>query len=460
MRLAWFSPWPPQRSGVAGRSAELVPLLAAGGHAIDVFVDERQMPSLPRVAAEPPAAGNIRIQGAHDFVWRAGRGQYDLAVYQMGNSRLHEFVWPYLLRWPGLAVLHDARLHHARALALLTGKRADAYRDEFAWNHPDVSIDAAELAVLGFDGTYYYQWPMLRAIVESSRLVATHARGVGDELVEQWPDRPIEYVALGEGRKTRSSPGRRREERERLGLRDDHVAFGVFGALTADKRLPEILRAFATTLARRSHARLILAGTPSTAIDVRDLAQTLGIAAATTIVESPDDDRFDDLIEAVDVGLHLRWPTALETSGPWLRALSAGRATVITDLAHQTHLPTLDPRTWELHAPARAGWSRSDAIAVAVDLRDEEHSLRAALHRLADDTALRGVLGRSARRYWEAEHTVDRMVDDYERVLARAADLPAPAPRLPASLRPDFLAGIAALTPGVTIDWPSRTIER
>jgi glycosyltransferase involved in cell wall biosynthesis len=265
-------------------------------------------------------------------------------------------------------------------------------------------------------------------------------------------------VALGEGRATPSSAERRRVERGRLGLREDHVAFGVFGALTADKRLPEILRAFATTRARRDKVRLVLAGTPSPALDGRALASTLGIAESTTIVPAPNDDRFDDLIEAVDVCLNLRWPTALETSGPWLRALAAGRATVITDLAHQAHLPSLDPRTWELHAPARPGASKADAIAVAVDLRDEEHSLRMAMHRLADDAALRDALGRAGRRHWEAEHTVDRMVDDYERVLARAAALPAPAPELPTALRPDYLAGLADLAPGVTIDWPSRTI--
>ena len=38
-RLAWFSPVPPARSGIAGRSAELVVELRAGFD-IDVFVDE------------------------------------------------------------------------------------------------------------------------------------------------------------------------------------------------------------------------------------------------------------------------------------------------------------------------------------------------------------------------------------------------------------------------------------
>ena len=137
MRLAWFSPWPPDRSGVAGRSADAVRQLAARGHAIDVFVDERRIEVPRHTAAEPPRTAEVRVLGAHEFVWRLGRYGYDLPVYQVGNSRLHEYIWPYLLRWPGLAVLHDARVHHARARALL--KRGDifAYRAEFdaAWRH-------------------------------------------------------------------------------------------------------------------------------------------------------------------------------------------------------------------------------------------------------------------------------------------------------------------------------------
>ena len=116
MRLAWFSPWPPDPSGVAGRSAEITAVLAARRYAIDVFVDERRIAADRRQPAGPPSSGEVRVLPAHDFIWRAARSPYDLVVYQVGNSHLHEHVWPYLFRWPGLAVLHDARLHHARAL--------------------------------------------------------------------------------------------------------------------------------------------------------------------------------------------------------------------------------------------------------------------------------------------------------------------------------------------------------
>ncbi len=129
--------------GVAGRSAEVVPLLAGRGLGIDVFVDERVVPAAGRASDGPPAPGEVRVQTAHDFPWRHARGQYDLVVYQLGNSSVHDFTWPYMYRWPGLVVLHDTSLHHARAQSLLGRLRLDAYRAEFAWNHPGVRPAAA-----------------------------------------------------------------------------------------------------------------------------------------------------------------------------------------------------------------------------------------------------------------------------------------------------------------------------
>src|SRR6266487_3015273 len=107
LRLAWFSPLPPARSGVASYTAELVPLLQ---HelAIDCFPESR----------------------AHDFIWQHRRAPYDLVVYQLGNAPFHDYMWPYLVAYPGLVVLHDPRLHHARARLLLSQKRSEEHTSE------------------------------------------------------------------------------------------------------------------------------------------------------------------------------------------------------------------------------------------------------------------------------------------------------------------------------------------
>jgi hypothetical protein len=203
----------------------------------------------------------------------------------------------------------------------------------------------------------------------------------------------------------------------------------------------QIVQAFAATRARAPGAMLVLAGAVDARLDLHRLIAALGLADAVRYVEPRTDEAFDTAIAAGDVSLNLRWPTALETSGPWVRSLALGRATVIVDLAHQGHVPALDPRTWRRHAPCEDPSSGADgaAVTVAVDILDEDHSLRLAMRRLAVDQELRDRLGREGRRFWQREHTVERMEGDYVRAIARALDRPVPTPNLPAHLRPDPL---------------------
>src|SRR5882672_10919803 len=174
MRLAWFSPCPPERSGIAAYSAELLPLLSIG-HAID------RVPEL----------------GAHDFVWKHRRHPYDLVVYQLGNAPCHDYMWGYLAAFPGLVVLHDARLHQARARDLLRQERFDDYRREFWYDHPDARRDFVEYAVAGLGGPIYYCWSMLRLVMRTARLVAVHNPRVAADLREAFPDSAVEAIHLG-----------------------------------------------------------------------------------------------------------------------------------------------------------------------------------------------------------------------------------------------------------------------
>jgi glycosyltransferase involved in cell wall biosynthesis len=435
VHLAWFTPWPPQTSGVAGRSVDVTRELAARGYAIDVFVDRQFVPATMPVPDGPAADGEVRVQSAHDFVWRRQRGHHDVVVYQVGNSTAHTFIWPYLLRYPGVVMLHDAHLHHSRGAALLTPVSGEAYRAAFAADHPDVNADVAELDVVGFDGSYYYLWPMVGSAIRSSRAVAVHARGNVDRLRVDFPTTPIEYVALGMGRERATSERERSAFRASCGIPADALLFGLFGGLTADKRVPQVLRAFARLRTLEPRAHLLLAGWPDPRVELPQTIAALGLGPAVTVAPNLDDEAFEDAIGSVDVSLNLRWPTARETSGPWVQALAASRPTVVIDLEHHAHVPALDPQSWI----RRPGTGLEPPIAVALDILDEEHSLGLAMSRLARDPELRATLGAAARQFWEREHSVSRMADDYDRMLRRVHQQSAHASPHAGALTPDPL---------------------
>jgi hypothetical protein len=380
-------------------------------------------------------------------------------------------------------VLHDVRLHHARAAALLRTKRPEDFRAEFAANHPDVSADLAELAIAGFDNHLYYSWPMCRLILEASRLTAVHSPPMASQLREHLPHANITTIHLAHGERLSAEQTANGRARVRASYRiaNEAVVFGVFGGLTPEKRIPQILDALAATLPYAPSVHLLLAGPIARHYDVSADVRQRGLEHRVTITGYLETDaELTDCIAACDVSLNLRWPTAREMSGPWLRALAAGRATIMVDLAHLVDVPSIDPRTWKVNLAAGIRFPdsgirqttsgnhpngdsqrRSDPgsripdpdpiaagsdhgsrttdpdmspVTVAIDILDEDHSLRLAMRRLATDPALRTSLGAAGQKYWEREHSMPRMVEDYERVLAEAVTLPAPSVKLPEHL--------------------------
>jgi hypothetical protein len=410
-RIAWCSPWPPEAGDAAERSAAVVPELITRGFQVDVITNTHEASS-----------------------YLANQGTHDLGVYHLANDPAHQFVWPLVFARPGMTVLHDGRLHRARSRMLLDAQRASDYRAEFVWNHPHVAPAIADLAIHGYDGSYTSQWPMVRAVIAASRLTVTHALGAIAELNGECPDRPVEYVAASQGQRSVPDATDEQQTRARLCATCQWPASVVIIATQSapfeECRVPQILRAFADVRAHVPEARLLLAGRSGSDADAEDLIRTVGLEGLVHRADAND-------MTAADVVFCLRWPAALDMPGLWLKAIAARRATAILDLAHLATIPSLDPRTWQRHAPAhRSPEAEEAAVTVAIDVMDEDHSLRLALRRLAADGALRARLGQAGRAYWEAEHSPSRMADDYAHAIARALALPEPEVALPRHLRP------------------------
>jgi glycosyltransferase involved in cell wall biosynthesis len=501
MRLAWFSPLAPVRSGIASYSAMVLPSIAArhdlelfGGD--DLWAMRESEARLGRDGFRAVATPWGPLRGAHDFAPLHRARPYDLVVYQLGNARCHDHMWAYLVRYPGLVVLHDYQLHQSRAHALLARGRTEDLRAELRFGHPDTPPGVAEWIIAGLGNPGAPIWPFTAVPLAAARAVAVHypelaaevraahpgldvhvvrhgapdlLDGVNSQLptanFQETPNsQPPKAAALASGPSWKLEVGSSLEvggwELEVRG--DRRVTFAAFGLVTPEKRVPQMLRALAAVRPNVPNVRLRLVGGATPHYDVAADAEALGVSDLVEVTGYAGDEAFDRAIVEADVCLCLRWPTNREASGPWIRALAAGKPTVINDLAHLVDLPTLDPRTWEVQvaSPAAAdalrAWRREEAIAVAIDILDEDHSLGLAMRRLALDAGLRAELGAAARRHWAAHHTVAQMADDYERAIQAAAAAPRqPARRLPAHVTADGTALLRRLAAeaGVAVDF-------
>ena len=201
------------------------------------------------------------------------------------------------------------------------------------------------------------------------------------------------------------------------------MVLAAFGVITPEKRILPILRALAAIRAEAPHVRLRLVGEIGEHYALwQDVART-GTRDMVEVTGYVNDEELAAELRGADVCLCLRWPTARETSASWLRCLAAGKPTVVPDQLSIVDVPTIDPRHWQLkhdRSDAAAVFQPPDAscaVAVSIELADEEAMLRQALRRLVADSDLRRSLGERARAWWEAHHTLARMQRDYERVL-------------------------------------------
>ena len=93
-RLAWVTPMPPIRSGVAPYSSTLV-------HALKQHYDVTVITDTPDPAQRDQQSTEWLLSNGHLF---------DRLCYQIGNSRHHQTIQDCARRWPGVVVMHDLYL--------------------------------------------------------------------------------------------------------------------------------------------------------------------------------------------------------------------------------------------------------------------------------------------------------------------------------------------------------------
>lgn len=404
-RLALWSPVPPQQSGIADYTVELVDELS-GSCEVEIFVDSGFAPELALAQRYP-------VHHFSAFARRHRQMAFDATIYQMGNSHFHWYMYGALQRHPGIVVLHDmawsqvlfTQLQQQGDLAgflLELGELegADAVRefDELDNFTPAVR-DRARMEFLD-------RHPMLGRLVECSLAQVVHFDACREELLARYPDARPHVVQMGVADPYGNRPTHEMgAARARLGLATEAFVLGTFGIVHPVKRVESCLRAVAQLLPCTPDTVLLVVGRMAGAEyeqHLRTLAAELGIEQHVRFTGHVPKDALEAHLIASDVVVNLRTPTHHHMSAIVSRAVAAAKPIVISDLP---------------------GWDfLSDACFVRIPVDDcEVDTLTATLAALAADPGLRQRLSRSARARFGLRGSCRQMASGYLQVMEAVA---------------------------------------
>ena len=388
-KLAYVSPLPPVKSGIADYSAELLPELAKY-YEIDLVVDQERVID-PRVAGFPQRSPDWLRANAHAF---------DRVVYHFGNSHAHQHMFELIRDVPGIVVLHDFFFSGVLDNLENEGYLPQAFLHALYESHgfPGL-LDHAK------NGRHAAIWkyPVNKGVLDAAAGVIVHS-DFSKTLATAWygPQTAAGWrtIPLLRGRPEGSiGPGARANARTRLGLANDDYVVCTFGMLGRTKLNDELLDAFlASPLALDPHCRLVFVGENDPGLYGGELLQKANAGAAKDrirITGFVDAATYADWLAAADCAVQLRTSTRGETSASVLDCLLYGLPTVVN--AH--------------------GSTASIDDELLVKLRDDftVPELADALAHLHGDAGARAALARKALAHMEAEHAparVGRMVAD------------------------------------------------
>jgi len=385
-RIAFVTPLPPQRTGVAIFSVRLLEHLR-DDYDVDVFVDGPLAGPLrdhvaPKGLDVYPADWIHRIEGCV--------GGYDAVVYSIGNSEFHGGALGALRRRPGLVLAHDVRLvelyyHGANRPGSVTEGFAAAVQEMYRRRVPD------DLAVSGrLEPEEADRWGIVMAreiVARSTRFLAT-SRFAADlaRLDADLGDRhKIDVVPFA------VHPPVPPDGTERV---LDLVA--TFGVVNEIKQPSKIVRALAEP--PLAGVRLAVVGPASVAERERlvGLAEALGVADRVELTGELDDAIYEGWLRRAAVAVQLRASANGESSGAVGDCMAAGVPAIVTSLGAARDLPD------------------ECALKVAPDVSPAE--LAATVADLLEDGARRAAMSAAAVAYAEA-HSFAALADALADVL-------------------------------------------
>jgi glycosyltransferase involved in cell wall biosynthesis len=382
MKLNWFSPLKPAKTGVANFTSRILPALAARAE-VTLWSEQAEWdPALETYA-------RVRTYDGQRLPWREVN-EASMTIYNLGNNAsFHSTMWRVSRQHPGLVILHDLRLQHLFGGIFRDGNKLDEYLAIMNRYYGKAGHRAGIKFLKGALPTDYMaeHFPLSALAVESALGVMVHWREAMVELqrYNRWPVAfaPLPFPA---------TPA------DRLGKAESYYKAWagppyrllVFGFIGPNRRLDSLLEALAA-LPGREQFRLDIFGDLWDRPHIQSKIQALSLHALVSLRGFVEAAQLETALASAHLVVNLRYPTMGEASETQLRLWDHALPSLVTQIGWYATLPA--------------------GTTAFVRPNHEISDLQAHLQAFLDDPSRFAAQGLEGRRVLEAQHTAEAYCD-------------------------------------------------
>jgi len=319
-KLAYFSPLPPARSGIAGYSAELLKELI-NYYDIDVIICDDEEVNDEYIKA------NCAIKSINWF--KCNHNKYERVLYHFGNSSYHWHMFGLLNDYPGIIVLHDYYLSGIVAhMDLHMRHTNNGWEKELfksgGWNAVYERFNAKDTADV------IYKYPCNLSILQNCLGVISHSHYAKNLAVNNyqylnninWDVIPLLRMPAINNDK--------RSSRLHLGIDENAIIICSFGFMGPTKLNEELIKAWLDSpMSKDDRCFLVFAGEKPEGI-YEQLIQKLRNRSKKIIITGwLSNNDYKHWLSAADIGVQLRTKSRGESSAAVLDCMNYGLALII-----------------------------------------------------------------------------------------------------------------------------------
>lgn len=387
MKLAYFSPLNPQKSGISDYSEVLIPHLSRH-YNIDLWVNG--------ITPNNPILRNYKIINYKHNKYLDKLRQYDAVIYNLGNNPyFHAEMYDIFLKHPGLVILHDYVLYF-----LITGYYLDLKYDrkqfikEFYYNYGVDGICSVKNILRKQESPLQFRrpelYPLVRRLIKNAVGIIVHSDSTRNLIIQQgYPEsnvvkiNQVNYMTSNDAKPQKSLL----EMRSKYGISDGDILVSSFGYIAPTKRNLQIIEVINEIISNHGYTVKYLMVGEGNYTDglLNDKIMKTGYIPIN---------EFEGLLSCSDIVVNLRNPTMGETSATLLRAMTAGKPCIVTDIAWFSELP------------------EGTVMKISPDAISEKKELSEKLLLLIRDVSKRNELGNNAQNYTFKYHDPAKIAEE------------------------------------------------